>query len=148
MPKSPPPAATRAGSVYAVLDTNAVVSGFLKSGSIPARVLALVPAGILMPVYSEAIVAEYAEVFARPRLVIDPGAAAAFLASLRDEGMSVTQLRDEIVRLPDPDDYPFIAAARAAACPVITGNLRHYPRSTGVEAISPAHFLARVNLGG
>jgi predicted nucleic acid-binding protein len=136
------PAATRAGSVHAVLDTNVVVSGFLKAGGTPARLLALVPAGILIPVYSDAIVAEYEEVLARPRLAIDPEAAAAFLDALRDEGVRVAPRQEEI-RLPDPDDYPFIAAARVAACPVVTGNLRHYPRGTGVEALSPARFLAK-----
>lgn len=146
MPKSPPPAATRAGSVHAVLDTNVVVSGFLKASGAPARVLALIPAGIVTAVYSDAIVAEYEEVLARPQLAIDPDAAAAFLDALRDEGMRVTPLRKEDIRLPDPDDYPFIAAARAAACPVVTGNLRHYPSSAGVEALSPARFLERVDL--
>ena len=146
MPRSPVPVATRAGSVHAVLDTNVVVSGFLKAGGTPARLLALIPAGILIPVYSDAIVAEYEEVLARPRLAIDPEAAAAFLDALRDEGVRVTPMRREEIRLPDPDDYPFIAAARVAACPVVTGNLRHYPRGTGVEALSPARFLAKFDL--
>lgn len=146
MPKSPPPAAPRAGSVLAVLDTNVVVSGFLKSGSAPARLLALIPAGVLDPVYSDAIAAEYEEVLARPKLAIDPRAAEAFLAALRDDGLRVTPLREESLRLPDPDAYPFIAAARATGCPVVTGNLRHYPASAGAEAISPARFLAHVDL--
>lgn len=146
MPKSPPPAGPRAASVRAVLDTNVVVSGFLKAGGSPARVLALIPAGIVIPVYSDAIVAEYEEVLARTKLAIDPELAAAFLASIQDEGVRATQLHEEVVRLPDPDDYPFIAAARAAGCPIITGNLRHFPPGARVEAISPARFLAWIEL--
>lgn len=146
MPKSPPPAGPRAASVRAVLDTNVVVSGFLKAGGSPARVLALIPAGIVIPVYSDAIVAEYEEVLARPKLAIDPELAAAFLASIHDEGVRATQLHEQVVRLPDPDDYPFIAAARAAGCPIVTGNLRHFPPGARVEAISPARFLAWIEL--
>ena len=145
MPKSPPPAARRTEGTRAVLDTNVVVSGFLTAGGAPARLLALIPAGILIPVYSDAIIAEYEEVLSRPRLAIDRHAAEAFLGALRDEGSRVTPLREENVRLPDPDDYAFILAARAAACPVVSGNLRHYPADCGVEAISPARFFARLD---
>jgi hypothetical protein len=73
-------------------------------------------------------------------------AAEGFLAALRDDGLRVTPLREESLRLPNPDAYPFLAAARATGCPVVTGNLRHYPASAGAEAISPARFLAHVDL--
>ena len=66
--------------------------------------------------------------------------------NLRNEGLRVIPLGEERILLPDPDDYPFVAAARAALCPVVTGNLRHTPSAAGVRAISPARFLAQLVL--
>lgn len=144
MRKSPRPEAWRVPAARAVLDTNVVVAGFLTPGGTPARVLALLGSRRLVAVYSHAILQEYKEVLKRPKFAIDPKAISAYLALLRLEGLRVTPLATERQHLPDPDDQPFIAAARAAVCPVVTGNLRHFPRSTGVEAISPAELLARL----
>lgn len=144
MPKSPRPEARRAAGVRAVLDTNVVVSGFLSPGGAPARVLALLDSRRLIAVYSEAILKEYEEVLPRPKFAIDPKAMSAFLSLLRTDGLRVTPVAIEDPRLPDPADHPFIIAALAAACPVVTGNLRHFPPTTGVEAISPAELLARI----
>lgn len=143
MPKSRQPEGQRAPSVRAVLDTNVVVSGFLTPGGTPARVLALLDSRRLTAVYSGSILKEYQEVLARPKFAIDPKAISAFLSLLRLEGLRVTPATIEDPPLPDPADYPFIVAALTAACPVVTGNLRHFPRTTGVEAISPAELLAR-----
>ncbi len=128
----------------AVLDTNVVVAGFLTPGGAPARIPALLDSRRLIAVYSGAILKEYQEVMARPKFAIDPKAIAAFLSLLRLEGLRVTPVANGYPSLPDPSDYPFIVAARAAACPIVTGNLRHFPRTAGVEAISPAQFVARI----
>jgi len=130
--------------VRAVLDTNVVVSGFLTPGGTPARVLALLDSRRLTAVYSGSILKEYEEVLARPKFAINPRAIATYLSLLRLEGLRVTPVAIEDPSLPDPADFPFMVAALAAACPVVTGDLRHFPRTTGVEAISPAELLARL----
>ena len=128
----------------AVLDTNVVVAGFLSPGGTPARILALLDSRRLIAVYSEAMLREYEEVLPRPKFAIDPKAISAFLSLLRTDGLRVTPVAIEDPGLPDPADQPFIVAALAAACPVVTVNLRHFPRTAGVEAISPAELLARI----
>ena len=55
-----------------VLDTNILVSGLLSSQGNPAQVLTLALAGAVQACYGERIVAEYAEVLARPRFKFDP----------------------------------------------------------------------------
>ena len=44
---------------------------------------------------------------------------------------------------PDMDDAPFYAAALAAPCALVTGNLKHYPRHGPVSVLSPSVFLGR-----
>lgn len=144
MPKSPHPGERPAPAAHAVLDTNVVVAGFLTPGGAPARLLAMLGSGQLVAVYSDAVIEEYQEVLRRPKFAIDPKVISAFMELVRAEGLRVTSLGSEEPRLPDPKDVPFAAAALAAACPVVTGNLRHFPREAGVEAISPAEFLARM----
>lgn len=50
------------------------------------------------------------------------------------------------LRLPDPDDAPFLEVALAArADALITGNLRHYPTQArqGMAVLDPASFVDR-----
>jgi predicted nucleic acid-binding protein len=44
---------------------------------------------------------------------------------------------------PDPDDTMFLEAAKEADCPLVTGNLRHFPEScrNGVVVLTPAEWL-------
>jgi hypothetical protein len=46
--------------------------------------------------------------------------------------------------LPDPDDAPFLECARTAGVPLVTGNLRHFPKrvAKGVSVLTPAQFVA------
>ena len=121
----------------AVLDTNILVSGLLSGSGPPGRVLADVAAGRLQPVLCGDILAEYQTVLARPRLGIRPERAAEFLAL-------IAQIADWVQvpayagnpPLPDPDDWPFIAAALAADCALITGNLKHVPGGLGVRVMT------------
>jgi hypothetical protein len=48
------------------------------------------------------------------------------------------------LKLPDPGDWPFIATALAADCPVITGNARHFPKRLGVEVMTARAWEERV----
>ncbi len=131
-------------SSLAVVDTNILVSALLKRGSIPDKVALAIRHGILLPVICAEILDEYIDVLQRPRF--------GFLE--RD----VTQLLDlfaaqarwiritpylPVLKLPDPADWPFIAAALAADCPVITGNVRHFPKRIGVEVMTARQWMER-----
>ena len=82
---------------------------------------------------------EYTEVLARPRFHFQPEAAAALLASLFRNGLSVSAL-PLAASLPDPDDNPFLEVAIAGAAEfLITGNGAHFPKKhcQGVVVVSP-----------
>jgi len=45
--------------------------------------------------------------------------------------------------LPDPDDIIFLEAAKALGVPLVTGNVRHFPRGAigRISVMPPASFL-------
>ena len=68
------------------------------------------------------------------------------LAAIRSQAFWVEAAATHTVRgLPDPDDAPFLECALAAGVPLVTGNIRHFPKSVAedVIVITPAQFVAR-----
>lgn len=130
--------------MLAVVDTNVWVSAFLSPGGSPAKLLVEFKRRRLALVFCEEIVAEYHEVLHRPQFGLSTTLVNEFLDRVREEGLRIHTLPGIDVPLPDPDDAVFIAVAKAAHCPVITGNARHFPAGAGVEIMSPAECLERL----
>lgn len=67
-------------------------------------------------------------------------------AAILADGVSVAPVPLR-VRLPDPDDEPFLEAAIAAgpATVLVTGNLGHFPAQArqGVQVLTPREWLDR-----
>jgi len=127
-----------------VLDTNIVVSGLLQSQGNPAQVLTLALAGAVQACHDERILAEYAEVLARPRFKFDPKRIREVLTKLETDGMAVNASEHSGLDLPDVDDEPFLAVALAALADfLVTGNLADYPpnKRRGCAVVSPAAFM-------
>lgn len=129
-----------------VLDTNVLVSALLSPHGPPAAVLELVLAGKAQLLVDDRIMGEYREVLLRPRFGFDPEDAAALLAFVESASDWISGPPSDLA-LADPDDRPFAEIAVAgAADALVTGNLRHFPRSRlpkGLLVIAPAAFLAR-----
>ena len=127
-----------------MLDTNVLVSGLLQPQGNPAHVVALVLAGAIEVCHDERILAEYAEVLARPRFQFDPARVDEILTKLALDGIAV-EVADQSFGLPDEDDEPFLGVALATGADyLVTGNLRDYPaeKRRGCAVVSPAEFLA------
>lgn len=107
-----------------VLDTNIVVSGLIRSQGNPAQVLTLALAGAVQVCHDERILAEYAEVLARPHFKFDPMRVREVLTKLEADGFAVDASGHSDLNLPDEDDEPFLAVALAASADfLVTGNL-------------------------
>lgn len=111
-----------------VVDTNIVISAALKAQSLPRTVVLL---ALKKPAHwyvSEAILQEYADVFARPELKISKGLQQQFLQLIRKRARTVSPMRALQVTL-DPDDNIFLECADAARADyLITGNPGHFPK--------------------
>ena len=128
-----------------VLDTNVVVSGLLQARGNPAQVLELVLSGAIQICHDGRILAEYAEVLARPRFKFDPKRVREVLNKIEVDGLTVDASEESNLDLPDPDDEPFLAVALAASADfLVTGNLADYPpgKRRGCAVVPPAAFMA------
>jgi uncharacterized protein len=129
--------------VKIVLDTNVVVSGLLNSKGNPASVLSLVLTGAVQVCHDDRILAEYAEVLARPHFKFDPRQIGDVLTKLASDGIP-TSPSPAALNLPDPDDEPFLAVALAASADyLVTGNVVDYPsnKRQGARVVTPAEFV-------
>ena len=127
-----------------VLDTNVVVSGLLQAQGNPAQVLSLVLSGAIQICHDERILAEYAEVLARPRFKFDPKRVREVLNKIETDGLEIDTSGESNLDLPDADDEPFLEVALAASVDfLVTGNLADYPpeKRRGCNVIAPAAFV-------
>ena len=144
MPKLRWHAKRERNAVLAVIDTNILISALLTPGGIPARLISAIRNRTLTPVVSENILAEYAEVLMRPKFRFANDRTASLLEDMKGLALYLKPQPVFLQGLPDPDDAPFIIAALTAGCPVFTGNSKHFPKEIGVEALSPAEALVRL----
>ena len=126
-----------------VLDTNVVISSFLKPTGNPSRIVRLILQGDLEIAINEQILAESVEVASRPIFQLDRDRVQVVLDYLRSVATHAPALP---VRpsLPDPGDEAFIEAALSGGVDfLITGNKKHYPAGAckDVTVVTPAEFL-------
>ena len=128
----------------AVVDTNVLVSALLKPEGAPAQVANALRNNALVPVVCAEIMAEYSAVLNRPKLRLPAADVAALLEliGLQARWVQITPYPSAL-QLPDPADWPFIACAMAAACPVITGNVKHFPAGLGVDVMTVRGWVDR-----
>ena len=129
----------------AVFDTNVVVSGFLSPHGPPGRIVEWLRSGRVQAVLDDRIAVDYSEVLARPSLGLPTAEVKVVLDSIRSRALWVEGAALSTVRAwPDPDTAAFLECALAAGVPLVTGNLRHFPKSAtqNVAVITPARFVA------
>jgi putative PIN family toxin of toxin-antitoxin system len=111
-----------------VIDTNIVVSASLKPNGLQRTVLLLAITKPARLYVSDAVIAEYREVLARPELKIRKGLRQQVLRLVRSHSQTVTPSRPLQIT-PDPDDNIFLECADAARADyLVTGNPRHFPK--------------------
>ena len=112
-----------------VLDTNVLVAGLLSATGLPGWIVEAALAGDIELVLDMAIRQEYAEVLRRRELGLPLDRVNDLLAVIDEFGFPAVAVPPWPVALPDPDDAPFLAVAAATGSVLVTGNLRHFPRS-------------------
>jgi len=126
-----------------VLDTNVLVSAFLKPHSKPARIMRLVLQGDIQIIINEPILAEYLEVLKRPKFDLNLEDVQTIVDFIRSKGVNAPSLAESF-DLPGSSDEPFLEAALASTADVlITGNRKHFPKRSckGQKVVTPAEFL-------
>ncbi len=126
----------------AVVDTNILVSGLLNLGGSAGQVVEDIVTGRLRAVPTRAVLDKYRAVLPSPHLRIraDPASAQLDLIALTADWVPVSAYAGT-PPLPDPDDWPFVAATLVAGCPVITGNVKHFALAAGVRVMAAREWV-------
>ena len=129
--------------IYAVIDTNVLVSAMLshRDDAATVQVLNAVFSGKITPLYHQDILSEYAEVLSRPKFRFALSDINTVISAFINFGVEVfPQPTGEI--LIDMDDLIFYEVAmekRADDAKLVTGNQKHYPIKDFI--IAPSEML-------
>ena len=127
-----------------VLDTNVLVSGLLSPGNASGRIIDALRTEQIQLVIDDRIFMEYNEVLRRPKFerFIYPAEREWMLDYIFHCALRVTS-RCTFTDLPDPYDTCFLEVAATAEVPLITGNIKHFPKHQRrtVEVLSPADYM-------
>ena len=136
--------------VYAVIDTNVIVSAFLTrhSDSATVKVLNAIADGFLIPLYNQEILKEYDEVLHRGKFCFVEERIQKLLAMIQQLGLHVNPSPTNEI-LPDMDDlvfYEVVMEKREDDAYLVTGNLRHFPPRDYI--VTPAEMMALIESKG
>ena len=135
--------------IYAVIDTNVIVSSLLTRNhdSATARVMNAVYEGKVMPLVCDEILGEYEEVLRRTQLKLDPAKCDYILSLIRDQAEPMHPVHTD-ASMPDEDDRIFFEIALAGQdvfdSRLVTGNIKDYPKADFV--VSPSEFCIQFDL--
>lgn len=127
--------------IYAVLDTNVLVSALLSksSDSTISKLIDHMIDGHLIPMYSQEIIDEYMEVLSRKKFRFQPDARNLLISRIMTKGMDSNRVPYD-KQMPDEDDRVFyeVALSKDDAY-LVTGNQKHFPVTPIV--VTPAEML-------
>lgn len=130
--------------IYAVIDTNVLVSAALAFGkafSVPYSVFKAVVDRRFIPLVDDNIVREYCDVLSRSKFSLKQDVVDGIVQTIVRSAINQPVLPSG-VELPDRDDTVFYDVAKAhqdKGAYLVTGNLRHFPNCE--FAVSPRDFM-------
>lgn len=126
-----------------VVDTNIIISSFLKPFSDSGKILRLVLENKVKVALDLRILIEYEEVLKRQEFNFNTNKIITIVNFLRKSGTYINALPLKY-SLPDEDDNPFLEVAISAGADfLVTGNTRHFPKKLckNVKIVTPTDFL-------
>ncbi len=127
--------------IHAVIDTNVFVSALLtsKSDTATVQVLEAIMNGQIIPLYNEEIISEYEIVLNRPTFNFTESTVYHYINAIKEKGL-LSSRNERNEEYPDPNDAVFyeVALSREDSY-VVTGNLKHFPKTPIV--VTPAQIM-------
>ena len=127
--------------IYAVIDTNVLVSAMLTHNKQSATFLVMEAmfANKIIPLYNEEIINEYEDVLHRAKFGFSEVEVSQYLKSLRQAGIHSQRIASTEY-FPDPKDVVFyeVALSKEDAY-LVTGNKKHFPNKPIV--VTPAEMV-------
>ena len=130
--------------IYAVYDTNILVSALISKRPDTAVVVALetLLSGEVTPLYNDEIIKEYQEVLHRLKFHFPEALINGIIGHILKTGVLSDRVHTEET-FPDPDDVVFYEVALSKEDSfLVTGNTKHFPKTPIV--VTPQEFLKRI----
>lgn len=127
--------------IYAVIDTNVIVSALITKNSeaTTIHVIRAVLNGQVVPVYNKAILREYEEVLKRKKFHLDESVVDSMISYFMAFGVEEEQIHTDLA-FQDEDDRVFYEVSLSNDdAYLVTGNLKHYPRT--IKVLTPSEFV-------
>ena len=131
--------------IYAVIDTNVIISALLSrhQDSATVKVLDHLYNRTIIPIYNDEILDEYATVLRRTKFNFPESTICATLEAIKAGGVKSDRISCE-EQLPDPKDIVFYEVALSVEDSyLVTGNTKHFPKKPFV--VTPAEMLQIIN---
>ena len=133
--------------IYAIIDTNVLVSALLPSQGItnPAVILGEIMRGRIIPVYNDEIISEYVEVLSREKFHFRQTSIKTVVNHIKRIGLKVVRTKSWEEVFPDLKDVVFyeVTLSKDDAY-LVTGNTKHFPKKPFV--VTPAEMVAILGL--
>jgi putative PIN family toxin of toxin-antitoxin system len=128
--------------IYAVIDTNVLVSALLSRSEFSATCIVIdkMLDGLITPVYNEEIIREYNEVLRRPKFKFSESKVEMLIDYVVSVGISSvrTPYNDDMTDEKDRVFYEVSLSNEKSF--LVTGNLKHFP--TTPKVVSPAEMVS------
>lgn len=127
--------------IYAVIDTNVIISALLSrhQDSATVKVLDLLYDRTIIPIYNDEILEEYATVLGRPKFNFPERTIISTLEAIKTGGIHSDRISSNEV-LPDPKDIVFYEVTLSVEDSyLVTGNIKHFPKKPFV--VTPTEIL-------
>ena len=132
--------------IYAVIDTNVIVSALYSHKTDAATILVLdyLTQGILQPLVNNEILAEYKEVLFRKKFNFSPEIVTEWLQFFETYGISTGRTATAEKFIDEKDIVFYEVTLSVEDSFLITGNKKHFPQTPMV--VSPAEMIAILTL--
>ena len=127
--------------IYAVIDTNVIVSALLShyDDAATVQILRKVIVGDIVPVFNDEILKEYSEVLHREKFGFSESVIYSTLRAFTDFGVTMERSSSG-VQLPDPKDLVFYEVAMSSKDSyLVTGNIKHFPKQPLI--VTPSEMM-------
>ena len=133
--------------VYAVIDTNVLVSALLPNRGVtnPAVILGAIMNDRIVPIFNNEILSEYLEVLSREKFHFQRTSIETVIGHIKQIGLELGRTRSWEGVFPDPKDVVFyeVTLSKDDAY-LVTGNIKHFPKKPFV--VTPAEMVAILGL--
>jgi len=129
--------------IYAVIDTNVLVSALLTSEkqSNPLLIFQAIIEEKIVPLFCDEILNEYREVLSRDKFPFTSDIIEKALDVFENNGLNVSRVQTDDYEFTDPKDIVFFEVSMAVDDSyIVTGNIKHFPKIRKV--VTPTEMVA------